>query len=135
VPDEPIKPDIDEVAEFNEWLREKARKEAVPPPRDFATFLVADHNKGRTHEELSKLLAELTAAVLDTKKAGTLTLKLKVTPSPNVEGMVVVTDDVTVTKPQHDRPASMFYASKTGQLSKDHPDQQTMFSIQGEQTR
>jgi hypothetical protein len=135
MPEQPDEVDVDEVAEFRQWQEEKARKEAVPPPRDFATFLVADHNKGRTHDELSKLLAELTAAVLDTKKAGTLTLKLKVAPSPNVEAMVVVTDDVTVTKPQHDRPASMFYASKTGQLSKDHPDQQTMFSIQGEQTR
>ncbi|HJR04593.1 MAG TPA: hypothetical protein VKA83_23330, partial [Methylomirabilota bacterium] len=78
MPDEPITPDIDEVAEYEQWRREKAAKEAAPPPRDFATFLINDHNKGRTHDELSKLLAELTAAVLDTKKAGTLTLKLKV---------------------------------------------------------
>lgn len=133
---EPNEPDIDEVAEFQAWLQEKAEREAAAKARrDFATFLVVDHNKGRTHDQLTQQLAELVAAVYDTRKVGTLTLKLTVKPAENVDDMVTCSDAITMSKPEHDRPATMFYASRDGALSKDHPAQQTMFSIQGEQTR
>lgn len=129
-------PDIDEVKEFQQWREEKAaREEAEGSRRDFATFLVADHNKGRTHDQLTQQLAELVAAVQDTRKAGSLTLKLSIKPAGDIDDMVTVTDSITVSKPEHDRPPSMFYATRDGALSKDHPSQQTMFSIQGEQTR
>lgn len=102
--------------------------------REFASFLL-EHSKGRTHDELTNKLAELVVAVQETKKPGKLQLTITIAPAKNVEEMVVVSDTVRLNAPTLDRPATMFFASSDGELTRDHPNQQTMFSIQGEATR
>lgn len=103
------------------------------PDREFAWFLL-NHARGRTHDELTRLLAQVVLAVQNTGKAGGLTLTVKITPAKNVEGMVRVEDKVKATVPELDRPASMFFVSGEGELCLDDPRQTSMFSIQGEET-
>jgi hypothetical protein len=99
---------------------------------EFASFLV-NFNRGRTHDELTARLAEVTAAVAATGKAGSLTLTIKITPAKGVDGMVVVDDDVKTKVPTLARPAAMYYVTDEGALSENHPAQLGMFSVQGEQ--
>lgn len=101
---------------------------------EFASFLV-NFNRGRTHDELTARMAEVSAAVAETGKAGSLTLTIKITPAKGVDGMVLVEDDVKAKVPQLSRPAAMFYVTDDGTLSENHPAQLGMFSVQGEQTR
>lgn len=101
---------------------------------EFASFLV-NFNRGRTHDELTARMAEVSAAVAATGKAGSLTLTIKITPAKGVDGMVVVDDDVKAKVPQLARPAAMYYVTDEGALSENHPAQLGMFSVQGEQQR
>jgi hypothetical protein len=101
---------------------------------EFASFLV-NFNRGRTHDELTARMAEVSAAVAETGKAGSLILTIKIAPAKGVDGMVIVEDDVKAKVPQLSRPAAMFYVTDDGTLSENHPGQLGMFSVQGEQTR
>lgn len=109
-------------------------EQALDDQAEFAAFLVT-FNRGRTHDELTKALAEVVAAVADTGKSGTLTLTIKVSPAKGVDGMVLVEDDVKAKVPTLSRAAAMFYVTEDGTLSENHPGQLGMFSVQGEQTR
>lgn len=100
-------------------------------PREFASFLI-EHAKGRSHDELSRSLADLVRAVVDTGKPGTLTYTVKVKPTPNVDNMVKTEDAITVKKPELDRPASMYFVTDSGDLTLDHPHQTAMFQVGGE---
>lgn len=81
-------------------------------------------NKGRTHNEMSLALQDLVAAVLDTGKAGTLTLTLKIS-SAKSHDMVVVEDDVKVKKPQA-RAASLFYVDDQFNVRREDPNQDAL---------
>lgn len=102
--------------------------------REFVSWLL-EHNKGRTADEMTEKLAELVVAVQETGKPGKLQLTISVSPAKGVDDMVVVSDSVRLNAPVLDRPATMFFASRDGELTRDHPNQQSMFSIQGETTR
>jgi hypothetical protein len=99
--------------------------------REFASFLL-QHAKGRSHDELTRSLAEVVRAVVDTDKPGAITFTVKIKPAGNVEGMVKVEDSITTKVPQLDRPATMFFVSDEGELSLDHPNQTAMFTIGGQ---
>lgn len=88
--------------------------------RPFADVLQA-LQRGRTHRELSTALQDLTKAVVDTHRAGSLTLTLKV--SRNKAGMIEVDDTVTVKPPKADRTTSLFYATDEANLVRDDPRQ------------
>lgn len=97
--------------------------------RPFADFL-REQSGGRTHEELTDALAEVVAAVRDTGKKGTLTLTINVTPLKNGGGALTVTDTVKKGVPVHDRRASIFYATDSGSLTRDDPQQPTFEGLQ-----
>ncbi|WP_018135422.1 hypothetical protein [Acaricomes phytoseiuli] len=88
--------------------------------RPFADFL---QDQARAHGELTDGLHDLIAAVEDTGKPGTLTLKIKVEPDKGGAGVLRVSDTVTVTKPAHDRPRRIYYKDKAGNLSRTDPNQ------------
>lgn len=90
---------------FADWLREQAA--------------------GRTHDELSEALAEVTAAVKDTGKKGSITLTISITPLKNGGGALTVSDAVKKAVPQHDRRTTVFYADNDGNLTRDDPMQPT----------
>lgn len=100
----------------------------APPPREFATVLL-EHAKGRSHDELSKGLAQVARAVLDTGKPGAVTLSLKIEPAKGIEGLVSIEDKITIKAPTFDRPKTAYFVSEAGGLSVHHP-QQLMFPVQ-----
>jgi hypothetical protein len=91
--------------------------------RPFAAVL-QDLDKGRLHAELSAQLQDLIAAVVDTRKAGSLTVTLKISPD-RAEGMVRVAAGRAAKVPQRDR-ESLFYVDDQHNLSRDNPTQPTL---------
>ena len=90
--------------------------------RPFSTFLL-EHNKGRTHDELSEQLRTVVAAVLATGKAGTITLKLTFKPTDDPDSTAIaVTDDLKATIPQN-RGGSIFYANSNHDLVRHSTEQ------------
>jgi hypothetical protein len=74
--------------------------------------------------ELAKQLRELVKAVRLHRKAGTLTLKIKVRPiSKNTISTLELVDDISVNAPTAARESWTMFSSKSGALSLEHPDQ------------
>ena len=96
--------------------------------RPFADVL-REIQGGRSHDELSEAFRDLILAVEETGKGGKLTFTLDVKPMKGGDGVLVLTDAHAVKKPQHDRKASLFYATKDGNLSKDNPNQLAFDSL------
>lgn len=97
-------------------------------PKPFATFLI-EHARGRSHDELSRRLQELLAAIEETGKAGSLTYKLTVKPEPKADHAVVVSDEIKATFPKHERPASIFFVDEKMRLVRNDPRQMTLDSF------
>lgn len=83
--------------------------------------------KGRVHEEASQALADLTAAVVETGKKGTLTLVITVGAfsKANVDTLAV-TGQVTAKPPLSPAPASVFFPDSAGNLHRHDPNQPTL---------
>lgn len=88
--------------------------------KPFADFLAG---QGQAHDELTEGLHDLVAAVRDTGKAGSITLTIKVEADKRSDGVLRVTDNVTVKAPKHDRGARIYYQDKGGNLSRTDPNQ------------
>lgn len=91
--------------------------------RPFADFLQEISN-GQSHNELSDSLNELVQAVSLIGKAGTLTYVVKVSPAGrNAEATVMITDEIKLKAPEGERPDSVFFVDKDGNLSRHNPAQ------------
>lgn len=92
-------------------------------PREFASFLL-EQARGKTHEELSRALFDVTAKVIETGKKGSfnLTIEIALLDKDPSNGLVI-TDVIKTKMPEHDRPASVFYADRSGNLSRRDPNQ------------
>ena len=92
--------------------------------RPFADWL-REQSNGRTLDELSDALADVSAAVRETGKKGTLTLTITISPVKNGGGALVVADQVKALAPKPDRRTSVFYADDHGNLTREDPRQPT----------
>ena len=90
--------------------------------RPFADW-VREQRKGNTHEDLSKALNDLVTAVHAHGKAGRLTYTLTIEPHKEMPDVFVVKDEVKVKAPQAKRTASIFYATRDGNLQREDPNQ------------
>lgn len=89
-------------------------------PQPFAEWM-HEHRGGAFHGELSEKLAAVTAAVVDTQKGGSLTIKIKVKATGH---QVAFTDTVSADVPEHDKELSLFFFDEeTGAVSKEDPRQ------------
>ena len=87
-------------------------------PQSFAEWM-HEHRGGGFHAELSEKLAQVLAAVVDTQKAGTLTIKVKVKATGRQVSFI---DTVSADLPEHDKELSLFFFNEeTGAVSKDDP--------------
>lgn len=66
--------------------------------------------------------------MLDTNKAGELTIKLTVKPQGKGDNAVIVSAKVTSKVPQADLPDALFFADIEGDLLRDDPTQTRMFA-------
>lgn len=100
--------------------------EKTTPPQDFLVFL-SGINKGRTVTELAEKLQELVSAIENTRKAGTITLKIAVKPAGKNGDALIVTDEVVVKAPKLSRPESIFFPDSAHNLVRNDPNQASMF--------
>lgn len=77
--------------------------------------------KGTAHAELSELLNQLTTAVAEHRKAGTLTLTLRIEPTKGTDTLTV--SATSVLKAPRATEASIFFATDDGNLTRDDPNQ------------
>lgn len=96
------------------------------PARQFTDTLV--HLRyGKTHDDLTEELNKLTAKVMETNKPGTLTLKLKL--SPTKSGQVEIDDSVTCVLPKDQRGSTLFFATPENNLQREDPRQDSLPGI------
>lgn len=99
-----------------------------PPIRPFADWL-REQAGGRTHDELGEALHDLVARVRDTGKKGTVTLVVTVAPMKEDVDTLVLSDEIKLKLPEHDRKASIFYPDAAGNLTRSDPRQPTFDSL------
>lgn len=102
---------------------------AVAAPAIDGAFLalLQKHRKGGAITEASDLLRELNEAVQLTGKAGSLSLKLTVSPATRGQGAVVVVDELKLKKPEVDRDnGSIFFVDAQNNLVREDPNQQKL---------
>lgn len=85
------------------------------------TDVLAGMNAGRTVDNLTEKLAEVTNAVLQTGKKGTLTLKIEV--SKNSEHSVSLNENVDIKVPELSRGTAVYFKNNNGDLMRDDPRQ------------
>ncbi|WP_232629132.1 hypothetical protein [Methylobacterium sp. Leaf118] len=79
---------------------------------------------GDAYDELTLQLGEVVQAVMQTGKAGSLNLSLKI--AANGPGSVTITDEIKVKVPEAARPKTMFFATESGSLMRNNPRQHEM---------
>lgn len=97
------------VRPFADWLREQAG--------------------GKSHDELSDALFDLVQRVKDTGKKGTVSYTISVGPMKGDKDVLVISDEIKLRLPEHDRKASLFYTDKTGNLTRQDPNQLAFESL------
>lgn len=88
--------------------------------KPFADFLA---QQGRAHDELTEGLHEVIAAVKETGKPGSVTLTIKIDPDKKAQGIFRISDNVTIKAPAHDRGTRIYFADKSGNLTRSDPNQ------------
>jgi hypothetical protein len=88
--------------------------------RPFTQFLHAQR-RGALHEDLGAALAAVCMAVVETGKAGSISLTLKV--AALGDGMVQINDGIAVKVPLADQPASMYWIDDAGNALRSNPAQ------------
>jgi hypothetical protein len=95
---------------------------AEPTPTPFAAVL-HQHRGSGLHNELGEQLANITAAVIEFQKKGTLTLTLEITPADDDMNAVVIRDDWKAKVPRATPQPSRFFSDEHGTLSRRDPRQ------------
>lgn len=89
-------------------------------PQKCFTEVVAEIEDGKLLDEVNRKLAELTAGVIDTRKAGSITLALKLTPTG--KATVVIAHKLTSSIPK-EQYATTFFVGDHGELQRNDPNQ------------
>lgn len=101
---------------------EPPETEDLPPQIKWFSAFLQEQRGGLLHTELSDELAKISQAVIDTGKAGSVTLTVKIGKS-KIDGAVEVEDVVKVRMPEPDRDAGLFFPDAHGNLSRRDPRQ------------
>lgn len=99
--------------------------DAEVPTNSFLSTLQR-HRGGAVLHEASQKLAELTAAVHATGKAGTLTLTFALKPASRGVNAVVLKDRVACKVPSIEAEESFWFADSSGSLLKEDPRQKQL---------
>lgn len=94
--------------------------------KPFSSWLI-EQSSGRTEAELTDGLRDLVHRVQDTGKKGSLTLVVTVEPMKDNVTMLMVSDEIKLKLPEHDRKASLFWSDDDGNLLRNDPNQRSLF--------
>lgn len=94
------------------------------------TLILSELNEGADANGLTQKFSDLLSGVMNAGKSGKLTITVSVVPATkNKSGgvdKVNVSVDAKVKLPEHVSPADFFYLTEDGQLSRNHPRQQSL---------
>lgn len=91
---------------------------------------LAEMDRGRFAIECGRELGELTTAVRNTAKKGSIVIRLEVTPGGLKDGrvhQVEVRPIVSVIRPKNDTKSTIFFITDDARLVREDPDQMEMF--------
>ncbi|MEQ8834238.1 MAG: hypothetical protein RIB67_07310 [Miltoncostaeaceae bacterium] len=91
-------------------------------PTPFTQFLLALRG-GDAHHELTEALADLTSAVMESGRAGSLSFTVKIKPAAKGGNAVLITDSTALKRPAANNPEALFFAGDGGRLSRNDPRQ------------
>lgn len=91
------------------------------------TDVLRDIRKGRVVDDATQKLARVVESVMETKKAGTLTIQLTVKPQKNDDEQVVIVSKVSAKTPELDLPDAIFFVDEDFSLVRDDPKQRELF--------
>ncbi len=98
--------------------------------------ILLDMRNGKVAMDCNEKFNEVLKAVLDTGGKGELTIKLFVKPSKMGMGGAVIEveteHEAKMKKPELAIGRSFFFVGKDGTLTRDDPDQEGMFELEGE---
>lgn len=98
--------------------------EAAPAIDRAFLNIVSAHKGGAVISELSAALKQVTAAVQQTGRAGTVTFKMSLRPAgKGTAGTLIFEGDVKTAPPKLDAQASIFYADGDFNLVREDPNQ------------
>lgn len=83
--------------------------------------VLREHRAGRTHDDLTDELQKIVAAVTETNKGGSLTLKIDV--KPHGDGAVMVLAAVTAKLPRAQGGSAIFFVTPENNLERQDPRQ------------
>lgn len=92
------------------------------------TDILRDIRKGRVVDDATSKLQRVVESVMETKKAGTLTIQLTVKPQKNDDEQVVIVSTVKAKTPEMDLPDAIFFVDDEFDLVRDDPKQRELFS-------
>jgi hypothetical protein len=102
----------------------------TPPPSNAFLKTLAEIRHGQTIGELSDKLAKVVAAVRLTGKAGTLKLKLKVSPATRGDvNVVTLEDSVSVDLPEANKAQTIMFATDENLLQRNDPRQMELTQL------
>lgn len=99
--------------------------DSTPPIDGTALTVLQNTRRGEILSDLSSAIRQVAGAVTLVGKPGKVTLILNITPS-QVDGALVVSDDINVKIPKAPKSASQFYTDGEGNLFRNDPKQQEL---------
>lgn len=88
-----------------------------------------EYKQGALHEELSVALNDLMSAVEAHRKAGSVTLTLKIEPMKDNSDVKLISDDVKVKLPQAKKEKAVYFTDKHGNPVRENPAQMTFDAL------
>lgn len=103
------------------------------PQLDYAVF-IAQLNNGASNQELSETLRDAVKRTQATGKPSIITHKIGVA---LVRGTTTITvaDKISVKLPEFDRPSSVFFSDEDGNLTRENPNQPSLFTVADDKPR
>ena len=92
------------------------------------TDVIREYRNGQLVEQATEAFADLIQQVQLTRKGGSFTLSLKVTPEAGSANGVEVVADMSVKAPRPTLPKAIFFVDSDFSLSRNDPAQREMFS-------
>jgi hypothetical protein len=92
------------------------------------TDVLRDIRKGIAVADATDKLQRIVQAVIETRKAGSLTVRLDIKPQKSDEEQVIIITTVSAKTPERDLPDAVFFVDDEGGLHRSDPNQREMFS-------